>query len=150
MSKTYTAKEIAEKTLEIIDSLQAVIEKENNLLSERKYDEVAANAENKAALVRNYEAILKKLEKHKDVLATIDDGALKTTLTEKGMVFEEIMKKNYFKLQSVAVSARRVSERITKAILEKVKEEPATYNANGTMRGASKNKQQAAMTDGAY
>lgn len=134
---------------EVMDRMGAVLIEENELLEARNFAEVAANTEKKREVVVLYEKILKEISEQKDILINMSDKALKAKLLAKAETFSDHLRKNHIALQSVHISARRVADRLTGAVRNKLKEDRTdTYNAKGTLNSALPNA--AAMTDGAY
>ena len=50
----------------------------------------------------------------------------------------------------MSLSAKRASDRLTRAVQEQVEEKNPTYNASGNLNGKEPDKNTATMTDGAY
>lgn len=134
---------------DLINKMSALITNENSLLRSRDYKAVAKNAHKKNEYMRTYEALLKEFMNKKDALKDNISEQAKAELLEKAEKLQLALKKNHFFLQSVHISAKRVAERITKAIQNKLIDENATYNNRGLLNNG-KEKHSAAVTDAAY
>ena len=141
------AQALAEKLMSVMDNMEGFLSEETTLLQSGEFSTVAKQTEVKNNIVKQYEALLQEISSKKDVLKSMEDEKLKDKILARADDFSHIIRKNYYALQSASISAKRGTERITKAIQNKVQaEKQATYNAKGILNNGNA----AAMTDGAY
>lgn len=141
------AQALVEKLMGVMDNMEGFLSEETELLQAGDFSTVAQQTDVKNNIVKQYEALLQEIASKKDVLKSMEDQKLKDSILDRADSFSHIIRKNYYALQSASISAKRVTERITKAIQNKVQaEKQATYNAKGILNNGNG----AAMTDGAY
>lgn len=134
---------------DMINKMTAMLSNENSLLRSRDYRAVAKNATQKNEYMRTYEALLKEFMNKKQEFKDKVPENVRTELLDKAERLQTAIKKNHFFLQSVHISAKRVAERITKAVQNKLVDETATYNNKGLLNSDPARKN-SAVTDAAY